>query len=130
MRFGMVRHPPAMRQARGPEVREAPSRRSIAALARAAGLVLAALAVGRGARRGAPGDSVARAAQARAFFEHADKALAQTSIDQRRVAILDLEQASLLEPREPLYDLVLARTYYAAGFLKLARQRYEKVAQL
>ncbi len=75
-------------------------------------------------------DSSARAAQARALLDRAEVAMARNTIDQRRVAMRTLEQASLLRPDDPTYDLALARAYYRAGFLKMARQRYEKVTRL
>jgi GWxTD domain-containing protein len=41
-----------------------------------------------------------------------------------------LEEATLLDPGNAAYELALARGYYSSGFLKSARQRFERVARL
>jgi GWxTD domain-containing protein len=52
------------------------------------------------------------------------------TIDGRRSAIADLEQAVRLAPGRPDYQLLLARVYVAAGFMRSARERFARVAAL
>ena len=68
--------------------------------------------------------------RAAALEAHAQALLARNTIDTRRMALRELEQATLLEPGNPQYELELARAYYQAGFLKSARLRYERVTRL
>ena len=88
----------------------------------------AALAVLAAPAGGAPTPS--RATRADALFRRAETELARGTIDTRRMAIRDLEQATLLTPGQPLYELELARAYFLAGFLKSARTRFERVTRL
>ncbi len=71
-----------------------------------------------------------RAARGDSLYRYAMQQLAHNTIDARRVALRALEQATLVVPDNPAYELVLARTYYQAGFLKSARVRFERVARL
>lgn len=89
-------------------------------------MLVTALAAAPAVARPVP--SAAR--QAQALYQHALRALATHNIDMRRMALRDLEQATLLQPDQPAYELELARTYYACGFLKAARTRFERVAAL
>ncbi len=70
------------------------------------------------------------ATQARAHYDHALELIARGSFDTRRHAVTELEQATLLDPKNADYQLTLARTYYRIGFLKSARQRFEKVVRM
>ena len=56
--------------------------------------------------------------------------LALDEIDARREAISLLERATLLDPEAAECQLTLARAYYRAGFVKLARQRFERVTRM
>lgn len=62
--------------------------------------------------------------------EEAARLFARRSVEGRRAAIADLERATVLEPDNLESQMLLARVYYAAGFLHSARQRFEKVASL
>ncbi len=68
--------------------------------------------------------------QADSLYRRALELLARDTFDTRRQARLTLEEATLLEPKNPTYQLALARACYTAGFLKYARKRYEIVARL
>ncbi len=68
--------------------------------------------------------------QAAALAAHADSMMARNTIDTRRTALRDLEQATLLDAGNPEYELALARAYYQCGFLKSARLRFERVTRL
>jgi GWxTD domain-containing protein len=71
-----------------------------------------------------------RATQAEALYGDAIVRLRTETIEDRRMAITDLETATRLNPDEPRYQIALARAYYRAGFLSNARKRYERVGQL
>ena len=92
--------------------------------------VAGACAAGVAPAAAAPHAPVSREARARTLYEHAETRLAKNTIDDRRVALRDLEQAVLLEPTNPLYELTLARAYYRAGFLKSARTHFERVTRM
>jgi GWxTD domain-containing protein len=94
------------------------------ALLACAGLALAAGVV--------PRDAAARtrAERADALYRQALGHLRQNTVDTRRHAIDELEQATLLVPGQPGYELTLARTYYQAGFVRLARERFTRVTRL
>ena len=77
-----------------------------------------------------PARAAGRAARAESLFRQAELEIARNTIDDRRMAIRDLEQATLLDPASALYELELARAYYTAGFLSNARRRYERVTRL
>ena len=69
-------------------------------------------------------------ANAAVLYERAVSLLQRNTLDARRLAIKDLEQAALLDPGNADYQLTLARTYYQAGFLKNARRRFERVVRI
>lgn len=100
------------------------SRSRIVALAVA---VAATCLLGAVTPRPATGD---RIADAKACYDRGIQHLARGTFDSRRLAIQEFEQATLLDPRNAEYQLTLARTYYRVGFLKNARQRFEKVVRL
>jgi GWxTD domain-containing protein len=75
-----------------------------------------------------PGTSAIQ--DARALHDSALRHLAQGTFDSRRLAIGELEQATLEEPGNFDYELTLARAYFQAGYLKSARQRYQRVMGL
>lgn len=74
--------------------------------------------------------SLRRAEEAARLVAHARERLREPSINSRRVAIGDLEQAVRLAPARPEYQLLLARTYLQAGFLRSARECFARVAAL
>src|SRR5262245_45485322 len=80
----------------------------------------------------APGAAVAssRTDRAQALFEQALRHLRENTFDTRRQAIGELEQATLLTPGNPDFELTLARAYYQAGFVRLSRERYTRVTRL
>ncbi|MBI5710356.1 MAG: GWxTD domain-containing protein [Candidatus Eisenbacteria bacterium] len=89
--------------------------------------LLAALAVGSGASGAL---AATRAAQAESLYAHAQGMLARGTIDARRQALRELEQATLLAPGNAACELTLARTYYGCGFLRSARRHFERVRQI
>jgi GWxTD domain-containing protein len=95
-------------------------------MALAAAMTLAAL-IGFG-----PGaaSAASRTERAQGLFEQALRHLRENTFDTRRQAIGELEQATLITPGNPDYELTLARVYYQCGFVRLARERYTRVTQL
>lgn len=87
-------------------------------------------AAGGAPARAAVPETDPRALEAEALYGTALARLRDESIESRRMAIAELERATLLQPEEPRYQLALARAYYKAGFLSYARKRYEKVGRL
>ncbi|HET7226782.1 MAG TPA: GWxTD domain-containing protein [Candidatus Eisenbacteria bacterium] len=77
--------------------------------------------------RARPADPASRA---QALYQRAERELARHDYDMRRMALRDLEQATLLAPGTPAYELELARAYYTCGFLSSARARFERVAAI
>src|SRR5690349_4953190 len=71
-----------------------------------------------------------RAAEAETLAAQARAHLARGTVDTRRMALRELEQATLLEPDRADLHLELGRAYYACGFLKSARRRFELVSRL
>jgi Tfp pilus assembly protein PilF len=90
------------------------------------------VALGLALVAGAPAHTRAATAAARAetLYAHAEGLLKRNQIDTRRIALRELEQATLLQPDDALYQLELARAYFACGFLKSAKQRFERVTHL
>lgn len=86
---------------------------------------LLALAMGA-----APAAAANRAARAQALYEKAQAHIARNTFDDRRLAVAELEEATLLKPDDPGLQLALARLYERVGFLGRARQRFENVARL
>ena len=72
----------------------------------------------------------ASAARAEQLYQRARTELARRTIDTRRLALRDLEEAAGLAPERADIELLLARTYQACGFLRSARQHYERVTAL
>jgi GWxTD domain-containing protein len=71
-----------------------------------------------------------RAPTTDARVAEAEGLLHRNTIESRRLAISLLEDVTLLHPADAGAQLLLARVYYQAGFLKQARLRFEKVARL
>lgn len=94
-------------------------------------IVLFSLLAALAAASGVPGvRAAARAVQAESLYAHAQGMLSRGTIDARRQALRELEQATLLAPGNAAYELTLARTYYGCGFLRSARRHFERVRQL
>ena len=74
--------------------------------------------------------ATSRAVDARDLYESAVRHLATGTFDSRRIALGELEQATLLDPGAADYQLTLARAYLRAGHLKSARSRFERVTRL
>jgi GWxTD domain-containing protein len=68
--------------------------------------------------------------RAEALYRSAVLDLGRNTIDTRRRAIASLEQATILDPSNPSYELLLARAYYQCGFLQLSKQRFERIEKL
>ncbi len=68
--------------------------------------------------------------QADALLRSAELRLAQHTIETRRMAIAELERATDLAPERADIQILLARAYYQAGFLKLSRRRFERAMAL
>lgn len=75
-------------------------------------------------------DAMTREERAKDLFDRAQERVGSDRIEYRRQAISWLEQATLLEPENPDYQMALGHAYYAAGFYQNARLRFEKVAEL
>ncbi len=76
---------------------------------------------------GASPESARRERQAAELAQQAAAHAGLRTIEGRRVAIGELEQATMLDPGRPEYQLLLARTYYAAGFQRAAFKRFQLV---
>jgi GWxTD domain-containing protein len=87
-------------------------------------------AVLSGATPSTPPVSKGQLRRAEAHYKKAMRLLERSNFDTRRLAIQELEQATLLAPENPSYELTLARTYYDAGFIKSARLRFERVVRM
>lgn len=72
----------------------------------------------------------ARAREARTLYRHALGRLERGDIDNRRIAIQDLERAETLDPTEPLYPMALGGAYERAGFVHGARGAYARALDL
>src|SRR5882724_4924724 len=70
------------------------------------------------------------ASSAEALYDSALQRLRVSTIESRRLAIRELEQATLLDRANPAYELLLARIYFQCGFMKSAQRRFERVARL
>ncbi len=68
--------------------------------------------------------------EVQALYARAQARLAEHRVETRRMAIVDLERATMLDPEDAECQLLLARTYYQAGFLKQASRRFERLALL
>ncbi len=68
--------------------------------------------------------------EAEKLVRKAERHLATGTIDHRRIALQELEQATRYDPANPAYELALARAYYQVGYLGRARQRFTKVTKL
>ncbi len=77
-----------------------------------------------------PGTPDRPSREAASLVERATERLRRGTVEARRGAIADLEQAVKLAPSRPEYQLLLARAYMAAGFLRLARERFARVTAL
>ncbi len=97
--------------------------RPTAPLAIAAVLLLVLAPPARAAQHG-------RTAEADSLCARAEQMLRRNTIETRRIAIACLEQATLLRPGDANAELMLARVYYQSGFLKRARQRFERAARM
>jgi GWxTD domain-containing protein len=96
-------------------------------------LLLGALALARPSQTlAAPAADPAPAALARAdsLCRSARARLASASIDQRRLALRDLEEAALLAPDDAAIALSLADACLVSGFTTRARGCYERAARL
>ncbi len=91
---------------------------------------IAALAILVTIAAGPAGAATSTQAQAEALYQRALRMMERRNIEGRQAAIADLEQATLLDPRQANYQLTLARAYYQSGFLKNARQRFERVVSM
>jgi GWxTD domain-containing protein len=68
--------------------------------------------------------------QAGALYERSLGWLLRNTVETRRQAIRALEEATLLDPGNGAYELALARAYYSSGYLKSARQRFERATRI
>ncbi len=99
-------------------------------LIRTLSLLLLLLLAGAARAAVVPASPSPRRAEAEALYRRSLTLLARGTVEARRQALRELEQATLLEPGEAVYQLALARAYQAAGFLRSARDRYERVARI
>ena len=93
-------------------------------------MVLLALAAPSAARCESSGREHHRADEASRLVARAAKHLALRTIDGRRAAVAELERATVLEPLDPDYQLMLGRAYYASGFVHVAMQRFARVVAM
>ena len=68
--------------------------------------------------------------QAGALYQRSLGWLLQNTVEARRQAVRALEEATLLDPENGTYELALARAYYSSGYLKSARQRFERATRI
>src|SRR5262245_19092667 len=71
-----------------------------------------------------------RPSEADRLCADAERRLLKHTFDNRRIALRELEQATLLEPGRAEIVLQLARAYADAGFTKQSKLRYERALQL
>jgi GWxTD domain-containing protein len=90
-------------------------------------LVVAALLVVAGPVAGSPDHPIPRA---EALVQSAERHLGRNTIDSRRLALRELEQATLIDRDNPDYELLLARAYYRCGFLQNSKARFERVMNM
>jgi GWxTD domain-containing protein len=69
-----------------------------------------------------------RAIRAEYLEAAARRHIALNTLEGRRFAIQELEEATQLDPNHPDWDLLLARVYFQCGFYGLSRHRFDKVA--
>jgi GWxTD domain-containing protein len=79
---------------------------------------------------GADQASARRVERAEQLYAEAQARIRTDTVENRRMAISQLEQATLLVPGDPRYQLALAHAYYRSGFLSNARKRFERIDQL
>ena len=72
----------------------------------------------------------ARRQRAEALWQSAERRLAARTIEARRAAIADLEQAMLLDPDSGEIALSLARACYTSGFLLRSRVAFQHALEL
>jgi len=77
-----------------------------------------------------PGRASARHDEAESLYLQSSRALARNTVETRRFAVRCLEQATALEPDSAVYQLALGRAYYASGYLRNARLRFEQVTRI
>lgn len=77
-----------------------------------------------------PSGAARRTRQAQALVTKAVAHLRAQNIEGRQAAITELEQATTLVPEDAEVQLLLARAYYASGYLRAARTRFERVVAL
>ena len=93
-------------------------------------VVILALASPWAARCESPRRAHHRADEAGRLVARAAKHLALRTIEGRRAAVAELERATVLEPSDPDYQLMLGRAYYASGYVHAAMQRFALVVAL
>jgi GWxTD domain-containing protein len=64
--------------------------------------------------------------QAGVLYQRSLVWLSENTVGARRQAVNALEEATLLDPGNGTYEITLARAYYSSGYLKSARQRFER----
>ena len=103
----------------------------VSALLLVGGMLACVAGAGAAPDPGPPADGhVARAAQADSLCRAATARLAAGGIDERRVALRELQEAVLLAPNEPRYQLAFGRACLEAGFDQQARGSFERAAAL
>jgi len=93
-------------------------------------LVFFALASPGAGRCESPRPAHHRADEASRLVANAAKHLALRTIEGRRAAVAELERATVLQPSDPDYQLMLGRAYYASGYVHAAMQRFALVVAL
>jgi GWxTD domain-containing protein len=74
--------------------------------------------------------NASRIAEATRLANSAADHLRRGDIPGRQLATTELEQATELDPHNATYPLVLGRCYFAAGYVRAARKRFERSAAL
>lgn len=93
-------------------------------------ILLSLLLAGIAGAASDPASSSRARERAGALYQRSLGWLALNTTEARRQAVRALEEATLLDPGNAGYELALGRAYYTCGFLKSARQRFERVAKL
>lgn len=93
-------------------------------------LLLLLLSAGIAGAASEPVSSIRAREQAAELYQRSLQWLLEDTIETRRQAVNALEEATLLDPGNGTYELALARLCYSSGYLKRARQHFERVTRI
>lgn len=93
-------------------------------------ILLSLLLAGIAGAASGPVSSERAREQAGVLYQRSLEWLSRNTVETRRQAVNALEEATLLDPGNGAYELALARAYYSSGYLKSARQRFERATRI